>query len=355
MASLESLLAHFTEQAGHCEGLGSPFTARLLEAMGRDLEAGGPVAALVGDWPGHPRADAVAIRMAGAVHAAALSGRDAALTAAYPAAQPAWDADAVWRAARAFLAREHDWVAAFLERPPQTNEVRRSIALLLGFLHLADRFDLPLDLYELGASAGLNLSWDRYAYRTASWEWGGAGPPLIDTDWHGPPPALGARVRVRARAACDQNPLDLRAPEDRLRLRAFVWADQAERLARFEAAAAVAVESGTPVEAADAAEWLERRLPERAPDALTVVYHSVFYQYPTRETRHRIRRAIEHAGRAGPGPLAWLRLEPEVVLGGPRDSLRFLVDVVTWPDGERRTLAATDGHVRAVTAFEAEP
>jgi hypothetical protein len=74
----QSLLDHFREQAGFCVAFGSPFTARLIEAMARDLEAGGPTAALVGDWPGPPRADAVSLRLAGALHAAALSGRDAA-------------------------------------------------------------------------------------------------------------------------------------------------------------------------------------------------------------------------------------------------------------------------------------
>ena len=330
--------------------MGSPFTARLVEAMARDLEAGGPVADLVADWPGHPRADAVSIRLAGALHAAALSGRDAPLAAEYPAARPAWEAEAVWRAARAFLARERDWVADFLRFPPQTNETRRSIALLAGFLHLAARFERPLDLLEIGASAGLNLYWDRFAYRTGSWSWGGPSAAPIETDWRGPPPPLTAQPRVRSRAACDQNPLDLRRPDERLRLRAYIWPDQADRLARFDAAAALALEQGVRVERADAAAWLEERLPARAPDALTVVYHSVFLQYPPRATRMRIATAIERAGERGPGPLAWLRLEPEVVLGGPRESVRFLVDVITWPGGERRTLATTDGHVRFVDA-----
>jgi hypothetical protein len=351
VASLDSLLAHFAEQALHCESYGSPFTGQLIEAMGRDLEAGGPVADLVADWPGSPRADAVAIRLAGSLHAAALSGRDAALTAAYPAARPDWSATAVWQAARAFLEGDRDWVAAFLRSPPQTNETRRSIALLAGFLHLADRFALPLELLEIGASAGMNQYWDRFAYRTAGWRWGGPSPAVIDTDWRGPAPPLDAAVRVDARAACDQNPLDLRAAADRLRLRAYIWADQAERLARFDAAADLAVANGVAVERADAAEWLERRLPERSRDALTVVYHSVFFQYPTRETRARITTAIERAGETGPAPLAWLRLEPEAALGGPRDSLRFLLDVLTWPGGERRTLAATDGHVRTVSVL----
>ncbi len=344
------LLDHFVEQARFCDAFGSPFTARLIEAMTRDLEAGGPTAELVADWPRSPRADAVSLRLAGALHAAALSGRDPALAAEYPALRPAWDAGAVWRVARAFLARERDWVGGFLRSAPQTNETRRAIALLAGFLELAARFDLPFDMLEIGASAGLNQCWDRFAYRTSSWSWGPSSPVQIDTDWTGPPPPLDVHPRVRSRAACDLEPLDLREPEARLRLRAYVWADQADRLARFDAAAALAVAHDVRVERADAAAWLEERLARRAPDALTVVYHSVFYQYPPRATRERIAAAIEQAGRAAAAPLAWLRLEPEAALGGPRGSVRFLIDLITWPGPTRRTLATTDGHVRFVDA-----
>jgi hypothetical protein len=344
------LLEHFAEQARFCDALGSPFTARLLEAMLRDLEAGGPTAELVAEWPRSPRVDAVSLRLAGALHAAALSGLDAALAAEYPAARPAWDAATVWRTARAFLARERAWVASFLESAPQTNETRRAIALLAGFLTLGARFALPFDMLELGASAGLNLHWDRFAYRTQSWSWGGDSPARIDTDWRGPSPPVEAPLRVRSRAACDLNPLDLRKPDERLRLRSYIWADQTDRLARFDAAVALALASDVRVERADAGAWLEERLARRAPDALTVVYHSVFYQYPPRATRARIAATLDAAGRGAPAPLAWLRLEPEAALGGPLDSARFLVDLVTWPGPERRTLAVTDGHVRFVDA-----
>jgi hypothetical protein len=81
-----------------------------------------------------------------------------------------------------------------------------------------------------------------------------------------------------------------------------------------------------------------------------VVYHSIFYQYPPRETRARIAEVIAAAA-AKPAPLVWLRLEPEAVLGGPRDSLRIFIDTVTWPGGERRILAETDGHVRFVQSL----
>lgn len=343
-----ALLDHFEEQAGACELMGSPFTARLLEAMHGDLVAGGPVADLVGDWQGRPRADAVALRLAGALHAAALLGRAPALTAVYPAADPRWDPARVWAAARAVLANDRAWVEPFLRLAPQTNEPRRSIALLVGFLSLTARFDRPLELLEIGASAGLNLWWDRFSYRTDAWSWGDPAGARMETEWRGPAPEVDVRPRVRARAACDLHPLDLRDPADRLRLRAYVWPDQAERLARFDAAVEAALAGGVRVDRADAAVWLEERLSRRAPDALTVVYHSVFLQYPPRETRRAIERAIERAGESGRAPLAWLRMEPEAVFGGPRDSSRFFVDVVTWPGGAHRVLAETDGHARFV-------
>jgi hypothetical protein len=341
-----AVVEHFIEQSRHCEDYGSPFMARLLEVLGRDIEDGGPAAELVASWPRSPRADALAIRLAGALHAAVLSGRDPALAAEYPAAQPAWDMARVWPRVRDFLVREREWVSSFLGSAPQTNETRRTIALLAGFLFLAARHDLELELLEIGASAGMNLYWDRFAYHTDSWRWGD-GDVQISTRWTGPPPPLDAVPRIRSRAACDLNPIDIRDPAERLRLRAYIWADQIERLARFDAAAAVVTSHDVRVERADAAEWLEARLPRRSRDALTIVYHSVFYQYPRTETRQRIARAIEQAGEDG-APLAWLRLEPEAVLGGPRDSVRFLVDVITWPGGERRTLAATDGHANFV-------
>src|SRR5215471_251048 len=125
-----SLVEHFAEQARFCDLYGSPFMARLIEALLADLQAGGPTADLVAEWPRSPRADAVAIRLSGALHAAALSGRAPALAAEYPAARPAWDMQRVWPMARDFLASERAWVAQFLRSAPQTNETRRTIALL---------------------------------------------------------------------------------------------------------------------------------------------------------------------------------------------------------------------------------
>jgi len=349
-AQRRAMLAHFREQIAFGESYGSPFSARLCERMAEDLEQGGPVADLIGGWTGVPRADAVAVRLSGALHAAALTGRDPALAAQYPEQRGDWDMDALWPLARAFLSRERPWVAKFLESPPQTNEVRRSIVLLLGFLNLASEHGGEVDILELGASAGLNLNWDRFSYRTASWSWGDPAGVEIDTSWKGPPPPLQAQPRVRSRAACDLDPPDLRDPAQRLRLRSFIWADQPERLARFDAAADLAVATGVRVERADAAHWVHQQLDRRPAGVGAIVYHSVLQQYLGRDTRAAIQAAIEAAGERASeqAPVAWLRLEPEALLGGPRGSARLLLDMVRWPGAVRRVLAVTDGHANAV-------
>ncbi|MBL8531615.1 MAG: DUF2332 domain-containing protein [Hyphomonadaceae bacterium] len=350
--SAERLIAHFREQAGYCAAFGSPFTAALNVRFAEDVEAGGPVAALTSPWPSNPSADVVGLRLAGALHAAVLSGRDEALAAAYPGRAAQWRVEEVWPIARAFLEREREWVRSFLRYAPQTNETRRSIALLGAFLAFAETWRGPIDLLEIGASAGLNLNWDRFRYQTSTWAWGDpASPVLIDTDWQASAPPLGP-INVRHRAACDINPLDLHRGEDLLRLKSYIWPDQPDRLARFEGAVALARQCDARVDRADAGAWLEQKLAERAQDTATLVYHSVFLQYPPRETRETIIAAIQAAGSraSASAPLAWARLEPEAVTDGVMNGLRFVIDLTTWPGGERRIVGYTDGHVRAVYA-----
>lgn len=349
---IERILAHFHEQAGFCTAYGSPFTGELITRMAQDLEAGGPVTALVGEWPTNPRADALALRLTGALHAAVLTHRDPALAALYPARTAHWSMGDVWPSARTLLAREQAWVRDFIRSPPQTNETRRSIALLAGFLAFAKTWDGPIDTLEIGASAGLNLNWDRFAYRTQSWAWGGDSQVLIDTDWQGAPPPIDARPNIRNRAACDLNPLDVRGEASRLQLKSYIWPDQPDRLARFDGAVKLAIQHDVRVDRADAAQWLTHKLASRAPGAATIVYHSVFLQYPPREAREAIVSAIRDAGAAAThaAPLAWVRMEPEQVTDGVDNGLRFVIDLHTWPTGERRVLAYTDGHVRSVFA-----
>ena len=45
-----------------------------------------------------------------------------------------------------------------------------------GFLAVAAHTGLPLRTFEVGASAGLNLRWDRFFYEARGATW---GPPLV--------------------------------------------------------------------------------------------------------------------------------------------------------------------------------
>lgn len=323
--------------------------AELMAAIAADLAAGGASARAFGDWPGDPIADALAVRVAGALQAAALSGRDPALAAQYPAARPDWNVKELWPIAQAFLDRERDWVVAFIQSPPQTNETRRAVALLPGFLELAHNG--PLHMLEIGASAGLLQSWDKFRYQTASWSWGPEDGPLMDAEWRGSAPRdLDVRVEIASRAGCDRNPLDVNNADQMLRLRSYVWADQKDRFARLDAAIALARRQQIHIDRADAGLWLAEKLAGELPLGTTVLYHSVVSQYLSGETRSTMETAIaDAASRATPERrFAWLRFEPNPILDvdGPIDDMA--VELQIWPEASKRIIAKAHGHGRWV-------
>lgn len=351
MTVVATVLEEFQLQSRFCAEFGSRFTEELLARCAADIEASGIVAKLTDGWPGSPRGDAVSLRLAGALHAAALTGRDPALAAEYPEARADWSMDRVWPLARDFLEREEAHVREFMRSPPQTNETARATGLACAFLWLAQRSSQPFHMLELGASAGLNLNWDRFAYTYGPWGRADADGPAIATRVEGNVPAW-QDIAIASRAACDQNPLDAANADDRLRLRSYVWADQPARMARLNAALDLARKTGIKPEKADAAEWVRRKLGGELPEGTSVVYHSVFYQYPPREVREAIRDGIEEAGTRTTSDrrLAWVRFEPESVIG-QRGSPRYVLNVVSWEAGRRSeaTLAEVDPHGRSLT------
>src|SRR5882672_10209534 len=89
-----SLLAAFARQAQACRSLGANFTAELVATLADELARGGPLSQLVPSWPGDAWADAVPLRICGALHALALSG-DPALSALYPPRSTTFDGRAM--------------------------------------------------------------------------------------------------------------------------------------------------------------------------------------------------------------------------------------------------------------------
>lgn len=336
--------AAFRAQAGHCEKAGAPFTALLCRVASDRLDPGTKLGALLLRWPSHPGNDALPLRFAGALHALVLGGQAPRLAVLYPPARMP-SADELWAAVLATAGVHEAFIATSLASPPQTNETGRAAALLGGFLTVAAATGKPLFLSELGASAGLNLFWDRFGYTIGGSTWGDAGSPVhLAPRWTGALPPLDTPVRVAGRAGCDLNPLAAGNAGDRLRLLSYVWADQPERLARLRAALDIAAADPPDLSRADAANWLDARLAAQPVGTAHVVYHTIVWQYLPAPTRQRIAASIAVAGARGGSdrPVAWLRLEADGRSPGAALTL------TEWPGGTTRTLARADFHGRWV-------
>ncbi len=349
-----SLIEALELQRMACGYLGSAVYDELLAATVAEVAAGGVCAAILDAQPGDPLATALPLRFLGAVHRLVLEGRAPALAAHYPSAGgtpgPGLAADFL-----ATVAEHRPAVDELVGLGVQTNEVGRSAALVGGFAIVARRGGRPLRLLEVGASAGLNLRWDRYWFDTGRSQLGDrASAVRFEGVWQGDGvaagelagvdagaavlPDLGGVVEVAERVGCDRQPLDPTTDDCRLTLRSYLWPDQTERRARLDAALAIAARVPAPVQPSDLGDWLEDRLADRPPGVATVVYHSSVWQYVGEGSRSRMRAALARAGAAATAasPLAWLRLEP----AGPVSDIRLR----WWPGGDDETLGVASYH-----------
>lgn len=339
-----SLADAFRNQAQSCARLDSPFMQRLLTFLATDWPTDSALARKLASFTGDigPSGHSLPLRVAGGLHALVLSGRSPALAACYPphAANDTALRDAVLAALSEHEAFLLDWV----DSPPQTNEVRRSAALIAGARVACQHFDLPVMLSELGASGGLNLMWDHFALAIGNTTFGPASPALtLSPDWTGPlPPAT--TPRIASRAGVDLNPLNPRKTDDLLRLTAYLWADQPERLARTRAAAAV---FDAQITRGDAIDWLDHRLTAQPEGQMHLIQHTVAWQYFPAAAQARGTALIEAAGaNATPTrPLAWLSMETD---GDVTGAVGAALTLRLWPGDLRLTLGRADFHGRWV-------
>src|SRR4051795_12105567 len=143
---------------------------------------------------------------------------------------------------RGVMQRKDALHALMLMRSTQTNEPGRCAALL----PVLTRLPQPLALLEVGASAGLCLLPDFYAYdycgRILAPDTKGSPPPVFPCKVNSATPIPAALPRVVWRAGLDLEPVDLSDPGEVAWLEALVWPEQIDRLARLRAAIAIACE-----------------------------------------------------------------------------------------------------------------
>ncbi|MEU8003753.1 DUF2332 domain-containing protein [Catellatospora sp. NPDC049111] len=245
--TIAGVFADFAQTEAH--GV-SPVYERLGAAVSQDDE----VLALLGTLPPekwHPQLLFGVVRLLGG-----------------PVADPA--------ACRAFIVRNWPAIAAEMTaRATQTNEAGRCAVLLPVLAALPQ----PLALLEVGASAGLCLYPDRYAYRYGEHLLGEHGP-ILDCAITGtaPPDRL---PEVVWRAGIDLNPLDVTDPADVAWLDALIWPEHQHRRDRLRAAAAVAAADPPLLVRGDLNDALPALAAQAPAGATLVVFHtSVLYQVP---------------------------------------------------------------------------
>lgn len=341
-AGNEHLLHTLRAQGRFCAAAGSPMYGELFELVAADVEADGVFAGILAGREHASSGQAVPLRLLGGLHRMVLDGRAPTLRAWYPSAGGSWDAAAAWPEILRTAAAHTEQLRAALDQPPQTNEVGRSAALIGGLLRLNRQFGFPVRLFEIGTSAGLNLRADHYHYRYDGDGWGTPDSPVrIEDAWHGelPPPDA---VRIVERNGYDIAPIDVTDGDGAMTVLSYVWPDQTARLERLRGAIEVARDVPVLLErqtAADAVAGLTL-----SEGTLTVLWHSITWQYLSREERTAVRESIDRLTEQATGrrPFAHLTMEPN--RAGPGAPLKFLVRAASWPGGDMRTLGECHAH-----------
>lgn len=243
-----------------------------------------------------------------------------------------------------------------LTHATQTNEAARCAVLLPVLTALPG----PLALLEVGASAGLCLYPDRYAYRyrTDRGETVVLEPPaptgvVIDCDLAGidPPTRL---PEVVWRAGIDLHPLDAADPATVDWLEALVWPEHRDRRDRLRAAARVAAADPAPLHAGDLNEVFDRVAASAPPEATLVVFHTAVLAYLTPDDRARFAARVAALAAGRDRRVVWVSNEGVGVFPEVRDRLpegaAGAGDFVLAVDG--MPVAVTHPHGRAFRALD---
>ncbi len=334
-------------QALACASLGSPLYAGLLSHAADDLQAGGPTADVLDGHLADPGRSALELRMLGGVHALVLTGQAPELARFYPSvggtADPGAEASLAWPALRRVLVGQRDQVRVWLDHPPQTNEVGRGAALVGGLCQLVAAADYPIRLFEIGASAGLNLRADQFRITGGGLAYGPADSPVRLTDgWLGSPSAV-APLTVIERVGADLAPVDPASDAGRLRLSAFIWADQPIRFERLRGACDLAAQIPAELRTESASETVAAIRPELG--TWTVLWHSIMRQYLDQRQNEELDAGVAAIGAAATSAAPFAHISLELIKG----TADTPVELTTWPGGRTRQLGTAPPHGIPVT------
>lgn len=219
----------------------------------------------------------------------------------------------------------------------QTNEPARSATLLPVLAQLPQ----PLALIEIGASAGLCLLPDLYAYDYGGWQLrpasSAAEPPVFTCAANQATPLPAALPQIVWRAGLDLNPLDAADPAEAAWLETLVWPEQTQRLANLRTALKIAAMARPRVvKGSLLGDGLEQLCREAPASATLVIFHTAVLAYVTeqaeRDSFGRRARSLSRYWISNESP----RVFPGIPVRSSGAPGRFLMAVnglaVAWTD-----------------------
>lgn len=186
------------------------------------------------------------------------------------------------------------------ERRVQTNVVERCGLLLPGFTVISERTGgKPMAMIEFGASAGLNLLWDKYTYDYGEGLRSGdldSSVKIVTSFGNRRPPIFKNIPRISQRVGIDLNPIDVTSERETSWLQALVWPENTARFNNLGNAIAIAKDDPPTMVAGDAVDVLPEIIRQAPADSTPCVYHTHTVNQFTPDGRERLERLMIEAG-----------------------------------------------------------
>ncbi|KNC17293.1 hypothetical protein AC792_14525 [Arthrobacter sp. RIT-PI-e] len=231
-----------------------------------------------------------------------------------------------YRSFRRFVLQHWETIRRTLEtRTTQTNEAGRCAVLLPLLTQIGAAEGRPLALIEVGASAGLCLYPDRYAYRYSPGPHlapaSGSPMPALDCRVSGPAPLPSALPEIVWRAGVDLSPLRADVPDDVRWLEALVWPGQEHRTERLRAALGVVRREPPLLVEGDLNEEIAPLVARAPQDAVVVVFHTAVLAYLDAAGRARFASTMTGLTGQRERPVHWISNEGAGTLTGVAGAL----------------------------------
>jgi hypothetical protein len=202
-------------------------------------------------------------------------------------------------------------VAIAVRRPTRPNETGRGAVLYPAIAEAARRAGAnAVGLIDVGCSAGLNLTVDRVGITYSNGQSLGdpASPVQLSASIVGDRPVPTQAIpEVVARIGVDLDPVDVTDADEARWLRACLWPDEPERMARLDAEIALAATDPPLLLQGDAIDVLPDAFARIPADALPVVTTTWALSKFSLETRLRFLHRLDEA--ATDRTVAWVSAE----------------------------------------------